>query len=102
MGTTHKTPRQPIRLTNLRSELPALLNTAHTEDKFHQKPCEESLAYWSGERLKAIDADDDDRLRACDAARRVILLSIVPHANDETGEILGAVLTEFDMLPRTH
>ena len=102
VGTTHKTSRRTIGLADLRNELPAPLKTEHMEDKFHQKPSEENLAYWSEERLKAIDADNDVRLITCDAARRFILLSIVPQAHDDTGEILGAVLTEFDMPPRTH
>ena len=101
MDTTQKKYRQPVRLADLKNEFPVPLTTAHEEDRFHQKPSEENLAYWT-EELRKADDTDEQRIRECDATRREILLRIVPQAHDGTGEILGAVLTGFDMLPRTH
>jgi hypothetical protein len=101
MGTARNKTKQRITFADLRNELPAPLDTLHKEDALHRKPSEENLAYWTREHAKADDADED-RIRECAAARREILLRIVPHEKDEAGEILGAVLTEFDMIPRTH
>jgi hypothetical protein len=101
MGTAQKKSRQSIRLADLKTEFPMPLTTAHEEDRFHQKPSEENLAYWT-EELRKADDTDEQRIRECDAMRREILLRIVPQTHDDAGEILGAVLTGFDMLPRTH
>lgn len=74
-------------------------------DALHGVPCEENLAWWSAERKKADDADDMQRWRMCDSARRTMLLCTVPHANDTDGEmdqILERTLSEFEGLPQLH
>lgn len=95
------TPKRRIALADLKNEFPTALSAQEKEDALHRKPCEENLAYWTEELNNAND-DDEKRIRECAAARRFILLSIVPKAEDDAGEILGAVLTEIDMLPKTH